>query len=86
VKTIFRCLFALARGSSFFLAASLFAQQNKALPDKESFHPTRVIVKFAEHGRSTGQQTATLQQQRPRIQRQFNLLPRVAVLELQEVP
>jgi subtilisin family serine protease len=60
---------------------SLFAQQNKALPDKEPFHPTRIIAKFAERGKA-GAQAAALQQQGLKIQRQFSLLPQVAVLDL----
>lgn len=81
MKVISRCLFALARVTSFLAALSLFAQQNKALPDKEPFHPTRIIVKFAAREKAAGQITF-FQQQGLRIQRQFSLLPQVAVLDL----
>ena len=81
MKSISRCLFTLARVAIFLLAMSLFAQQNKALPDKEPFHPTRIIVKFAAREKAAGQ-VAFLQQQGLSIQRQFRLLPQVAVLDL----
>jgi len=81
MKAMARCLFALAGVTSLLLATSLFAQPTKAFLDKEAFHPTRILVKFAAREKTAGQATL-LQQQGLTIQRRFSLLPQVAVLDL----
>ena len=78
-----RTLLVLAGLTSFFTVNSLSAQTNKTAPNVEQFHPTRIIVKF-KAGEKAGPQLAALKQQGLKVSRQFNLLPQVVVLDLED--
>ena len=63
------------------LPTSLLAQPQKPFADKEPFHPTRIIAKYAARG-SAAMKSNALQQQKLKVQRQFKLLPQTVVLDL----
>lgn len=67
----------------FAFATSLpAAQPAKIAPEERPFHPTRVLVKFVAREPSAIQTAAAIQPEGLRIQRQFRLLPGVAVLDV----
>ncbi|MGA2241369.1 MAG: S8 family serine peptidase [Verrucomicrobiota bacterium] len=76
-------LLLLAGLTNFFTGNCLLAQSNKATPDGEQFHPTRIIAKF-KAGEKAGLQPAALKQQGLKVSHQFNLLPQVVVLDLED--
>ena len=46
----FRRTLGLGVLASFLLVTNVYSQQVKADPEKEPFHPTRIIVKYAAQG------------------------------------
>ena len=68
----------------FLWPASVPAQPPKAGDGKEPFHPTRILAKFAAGPKAQATMPSVLGQQGLRIQRQFSMLPGVAVLDLQD--
>jgi subtilisin family serine protease len=80
---ILKTFLLLAGLTSFFTVNSLLAQPNKAAPDGEQFHPTRIIAKL-KAGEKAGLQLTALKQQGLKVQRQFSLLPQVVVLDLED--
>ncbi len=68
----------------FLFPASVPAQQPRPGEGQEPFHPTRVLAKFAGGEKAVAGKQSLLLQQGLKIQRQFRLLPRVAVLDLED--
>jgi hypothetical protein len=81
MKNVVRFLFELGQVTSFLLASSLLAQPNGVKPGEELFHPTRVIAKLADQGK-TAAKDAMLKKHGLKVHRQFRMLPQVAVLDL----
>jgi len=83
MRMILKSLLLLAGLTSFFTINPLLAQPNKAAPDGEQFHPTRIIAKLKAGGKA-GLQLTALKQQGLKVQSQFSLLPQVVVLDIED--
>ncbi len=68
----------------FLSPASVPAQQPRPGEGQVRFHPTRVLAKFAGSEKALAGKQSLLLQQGLKIQRQFSMLPRVAVLDLED--
>ena len=79
-----RTLLLLAGLAALFALTPLFAQTNQAALGGEQFHPTRILAKFRAGEQALAGKASALGQQGFKIQRQFTLLPGLAVLDLQD--
>jgi len=68
---------------ALWFVTSLSAQPVIGAPVAESFHPTRILVKFKPQEKAEPQHPV-LRQQGLKVQRQFKFLPQVMVLDLED--